>query len=284
VSPSHGRLHPRGARSRGQIVDWHRPNAADGRRDRRSWRTASDVHAGGGLGVGSCLGHWIRAHRHRRRLVRRRRAHRNRIRRGGHFRCGLGSRSRRRRRRRGRGRRRRGGRLGIRSRCRVRLGRRGSLVRRLAGSRREEEERIAVTVRIAGRADAEMHVRDILFGRARRTDGADRLPFGHVAAARYRDRTEVDDSDRESVGRLDRHTQAVRGHRSREGDHPCPWRGDRGTGVSADVDAAMLARDIGVVPVAERRQYRPGCRPGPGTHRWSENKEDEEGGAGRSQP
>jgi hypothetical protein len=128
-----------------------------------------------------------------------------------------------------------------------------------------------------------MQVRGLLLCRARRADCAHRLPLGHVLAARHRDRSEVDERDRESVRRLDCQAQPVRRDRSREGDSPFPGRNDRSPGVPAEVDAAMLTRGVGVVPVVEGRQDGSGRRPGPGMRGWSESEDYEGGSNGRSQ-
>ena len=156
----------RGARRVGHGVDRHRPQSSRGPFRGGSRSAARDAHARGPIGA-SRLHRRVRGSGLRRRgcVGRRRRARRRRVG-SGDVRCGLGIRCRRRHWRDRRRRRRCGGRLRLR-----RGGRRIGLrivVRGLRGPSGEERERIEVAVRIGRRPNAEVHIRDILLGGARR--------------------------------------------------------------------------------------------------------------------
>jgi hypothetical protein len=57
---------------------------------------------------------------------------------------------------------------------------------------RQQRQRIDVTLRVACRADAEVHVRLDVIGNTARTDCADERSLGHLRAARNGDRAEVE--------------------------------------------------------------------------------------------
>ena len=201
--------------------------------------------------------------RRRGRHSRRRRRGCSRLRRRGRSRGRRRSRSRRRRgRRRARSGRRSRHRCGRRRGCR--RGRRGG--RRSGGPRRKVGERVAVTLRVGGDADAEVDVRPVDLGVAARPDRGDAVALGHRGARRDRQRAEMRERDREPVGGRDRESAARARHRSREGDGAARGRAHGLTGGRADVDAAVLpggvrlrrVEDEGLEDAAARRP-RPGA-------------------------
>jgi hypothetical protein len=108
-----------------------------------------------------------------------------------------------------------------------------------------------------------MEVRGRMLGLSARTDRADRLALDdlgcplHACGAEMRERHGV------AIGGLDRDTPAAHRHGSGEGDRAAGRREDGSAGGCADVDAAMLARRVGVRSEHELLQYRSVRRPGP---------------------
>ena len=166
-------------------------------------------------------------------------------RRGGRRLCGhRGRRWRRRwsRIRRGRARR-RGWRRHVRRRSglRVRCGRGTTARRRRRVPRRQERERVHVSLRIGGDADPKMDVWLVELGCPARADRADSGPFTDVRAFRDRHRAEMHERDGVAVGGLDRHGLPARRHRA--GKRHSPARGGQNVraGWTGDVDPAVLA-------------------------------------------
>ena len=142
--------------------------------------------------------------------------------------------------------------------------------------RRQEAERIEVTLRLGGRADAEMEIRLIEVGRTARADGAESGALGHGVVLLHRVRAEMRQRHRQPVGGLDRHRLAARRHRPRVADNTARRRKHgyarcRG----ADVDAAVLPARVRMRGIErEALEYRAGDRPRPGVR--AGNRQDEE--------
>ncbi len=108
-----------------------------------------------------------------------------------------------------------------------------------------------------------MQVGLVQLGLAGRADGPDDVAFRDCGALAHRRRAELDERDRESVGGLDRHGDAVLRDGAREG-HRASSRGpDGSSGLATDVDAAMLASRVRIVSEDERLQNRAVGWPGP---------------------
>ena len=106
-------------------------------------------------------------------------------------------------------------------------------------TRRQQREGIDVALWILRHPDPHVHVRNVDLRFARRADQANGLAFGHAVTHRDRDRAEMEERDREAVGRPDRHRAAV--DRQRAGEGHAPFRGgtDRRPRIGDDVDAGM---------------------------------------------
>jgi hypothetical protein len=156
------------------------------------------------------------------------------------------------------------------------------LTPRLAPARGEKRKGVQVAVRIGGRPDTQVDRGDGLLGRPGGTDRSNRLPLAHGGASGHGHGPQVDERDRVAVVGLDRHGEPVRSDRTSEGDAARPRRDHRGTGLPADVDAAVLAGRVRIASVVKRLQQRPGGRPRPRTCPGGEHEEDERHGGGRS--
>ena len=103
------------------------------------------------------------------------------------------------------------------------------------------------------------------------------VALGDEAAARDRDRAELQQRHRVAVGGLDRHGPAAAGHGTAERDRAGGRRAHGGADVGADVDAAVLAGGVRVRAQLERPDDRPVGGPGPG---GGSRDDDEERGRG----
>jgi hypothetical protein len=232
----------RAARGRGRPYarrgDGHTASCGDGR-GCRSCRSCS-------LGRGRVADGGDRSRSRRRRRRRRRGGHR--------CRCGRGDRRgldgcRRGRRR---GRRRGDDRHGSR--------RRGGASR----PRRQEGQRVEVSLRLGGGPDAQVHVRRVDLGVAAQPHRPDDGAFGDGVAPADPNRREVRQGDGEAVGRLDRERAAGGGDRAREGDGPFRRSAYGAARLTRHVDAAVLAGGVRVRRVErERLEHRAGRRPRP---------------------
>jgi len=167
------------------------------------------------------------------------------------------------------------GRLRRRSRRRLLLAR----PRRLAGfPRREERERIDVTVWIGGQANAEMDVRLGPLGIAARADGADDLPLLDRRPHTHADRPQVDERDRIPVRGANRQAQPFVRKPAREGHDPARGSTDIRAARRADVDAPVLAPGVRVFVGDERSQHRAVDRPAPGRRTWCKHERCEQHG------
>jgi hypothetical protein len=130
--------------------------------------------------------------------------------------------------------------------------------------RREEEQRVEVSLRIGDTADAEVDVWDGKLRDSARPHRADHVALGHVHAAGDPQRAKVEQRRGVSVGGRDRKGLAAGRHGARKGDRPARRSDDRGSRCRTDVDAAMESALVRVGAEAERAQDRPLHRPRPG--------------------
>jgi hypothetical protein len=140
--------------------------------------------------------------------------------------------------------------------------------RRGGGPLWQEAERIDVALIVRRHAHAEV---DEWLGRvddpARPHSAHDRT-LGHDRSARDADRAEMDERGRVSGRRLNGDRLAAGRHRPRERDDAFGRREHVRTTRRAEVDAAMLARRVGVgVIERERTEHGSVDRPGPGLRR-----------------
>jgi hypothetical protein len=138
---------------------------------------------------------------------------------------------------------------------RSRRGRRGRRCGRRSvgrgGALRQQRQRIDVALRILRHPDPQVHVRLVDLRLARRADQAHGLPFGHAVTRRDRDRAEMEERDREAVGRPDRHRAPVDRQRAGEGHAPSRGGADRRPDVSADVDPGVTVFAVLLAPEVE---------------------------------
>jgi hypothetical protein len=140
--------------------------------------------------------------------------------------------------------RRRRGRRGVRRWSGLRIGRRRGVAarwRRRRLPRREDRERIDVSLRVGGDADPEVDVGLIELGRSARADAAQRGPFVDPSGLRDCDRAKMHEGDGVAVGGLDGHGLAVARHGSGKRHGPGRWRQHLRAGRPGDVDPAMLS-------------------------------------------
>jgi hypothetical protein len=131
-------------------------------------------------------------------------------------------------------------------------------------ARRQEAERIEVTLGLCGDANAEVDVRTVVLRRAADPDSRDGRAFGDLGSTPNRDRAQVKQRDGVAVWRPDRHRPSATRNGAGEA-HGAAGGGAHGPALCAgDVDAAVLTGGVGVAAETERLQYRPIHRPGPG--------------------
>jgi hypothetical protein len=106
--------------------------------------------------------------------------------------------------------------------------------------------------------------------------GAHRLALIHMGIPLYRNRAQMDERDRVAVVCADRQREAARRHRAGERHRTGAW-GEHGlAGLSADVDAAMLAAQVRVVPERERTENGTRSRPCPRPRRRGKQEQEQE--------
>jgi hypothetical protein len=150
-----------------------------------------------------------------------------------------------------------------------RLGRRVRLCRRSdrrrarrgdLGSRRQEPERIHISLRIAGHAHAEIDIGRITVP----THGTDDGGLADESSSLHPDRSEVQERRGVAEGCLNRNSLAAVRNRPRERHHSFDGREHRCADRRAEVDTAMLPARVGRGRVEHKRaQDRPVHRPGP---------------------
>jgi hypothetical protein len=84
-----------------------------------------------------------------------------------------------------------------------------------------------------------------------RADGRHGISLGHRRAAPDGERAQVEERDREAVGRLDGERPAVAGDAAGERDDPGRRRPDRRPGDRADVGASVESGEVRVVAELE---------------------------------
>jgi hypothetical protein len=159
---------------------------------------------------------------------------------------------------------------------RLRRRRRLGCLRALTGWK--QRERVEVTVRVGGLANPEVHVRDRPLRFAARTDRPHDVTLGDRSSDGQTDRAEVDERDGVTVCGPDRQTETRMRKRAREGDEAVRRRAHVRPHRRTDVDAAMLAARVRIVPRDERPQHRPVDRPGPGVRVGDVSKRDDDEG------
>ena len=112
--------------------------------------------------------------------------------------------------------------------------------------RRQEEQRIEVSLRILDPPNAEIDVRDGQLGDAARADSADFLALGHRCATKHRERAEMDERHGEPLRGQQRERLAAGRHGSRERHRGIDRSQDGRARRRADRDAAVLSRSLGV--------------------------------------
>jgi hypothetical protein len=132
-------------------------------------------------------------------------------------------------------------------------------------ARRQQGQRIDVSLRIARHARSEVHVRLRQLGHAARPNGPNHRSFSHEGPAHHSDRPEVDEGGGVSERRLDRHRLAAGRHGPGKGHDSVRGSEYRATAGSAEIDAAVLAAGIGMRIVERKRpQHRAVDGPRPG--------------------
>lgn len=94
-------------------------------------------------------------------------------------------------------------------------------------------------------------------------DLGDNRSFSDGVAARHRGRAELEQGDREAVGRLDRQRASAARHRTGERDDPTRGRVHRLAARGTDVDAPVLAAGVRVLRDGEGPENRSTDWPGP---------------------
>ena len=130
--------------------------------------------------------------------------------------------------------------------------------------RRQECQRVDVSLRIVGAPDAEMHVGDIELRLSRRPDRPDRLAVRDSVARVDDERTEMEQRDGEPVFGPDGDGSAVARQPAGEGDSPRRGSPDHRARNAADVDARVPALVVLRAAEVERPQHRAVGGPGPG--------------------
>jgi hypothetical protein len=114
------------------------------------------------------------------------------------------------------------------------------------GRRREEAERIDVTIRVGVDPDPEVDERLRLGDLAARADRADDVTLADHGAPRDGVRPQVKKRHCIAVARVNRHRLSTGWNGACEADRPCSGRTHGGTGRPADVDSSVLTSCVGV--------------------------------------
>jgi hypothetical protein len=134
--------------------------------------------------------------------------------------------------------------------------------------RRQERQRVDVTLLLACQPNAEVDVRLAHVDDAARSDGPDVDALGDVRAAPDTDRAEVDERGRVPRRRLDRDGLAAGRNCAGERHHALGRRDDVRARRRREIDTAVLSRSVRMRAVErERAQYGAVDRPGPGLRR-----------------
>jgi hypothetical protein len=137
---------------------------------------------------------------------------------------------------------------------------------RLLSSNRQERERIDVAVRIGSDPDSEVDVRRSTVVRRSR-NGADSVPLAYESVLGNADRAQSDKRDRIAVFAADRDGAPASGHRAGERDRAGHGRTHARTGVTGDIDAAVLSAGIGIVAQRKGAEHLTVERPSPARRR-----------------
>jgi hypothetical protein len=151
-------------------------------------------------------------------------------------------------------------------------------------SRREQPERVDVSLLVRGPADAEMDARHGLLGRAARAHRPDGGTLAHRVTLRNADLAEVDERDGVAVAGEDRDAAAVGRQRPGEGDHAGRRRAHRRPFGPSDVYPSVLPGRVDVRAEVEGPQNRPVGRPRPRGGRGGEDERERDRQADRENP
>ena len=144
-------------------------------------------------------------------------------------------------------------------------GRRHGCRRRGGGiSRRKQGQRVDVGLAVT---DPEVHVRDLVLGRAGGACLGDRLPLGDERATLHEQRADVRERHLVPARSEDRDRQPVRRNLARERHLASRRRPDDLRAAEGDVDAAMLPAGVRVVPEREAAEHLALSGPRPCTGR-----------------
>ncbi len=139
--------------------------------------------------------------------------------------------------------------------------------RRGRHARRQQRQRVDVTLVVVGMANTEMDVRPAHLGVSAGTDRPDAVALGDCRALRHHGRPQMRERHRPAVAGLDRHRLPAARHGADEADDARCGRTNLLARIAADVDAAMLTCPVRVIRVEQERlndspARRPGPRPG----------------------
>ena len=151
-------------------------------------------------------------------------------------------------------------------------------------SRREQPERVDVSLLVRGPADAEMDARHGLLGRAARAHRPDGGTLAHRVALRNADLAEVDERDGVAVAGEDRDAAAVGRQRAGERDDAGRRRPHRRPFGPTDVHPSVLPGREDVRAEVEGPQNRPVGRPRPRGSRGGEDERERDREADRENP
>ena len=130
-------------------------------------------------------------------------------------------------------------------------------------TRREQRERIHISLRIACDPDAEVDIRDLVLWRPARPDRSDSGPFPNGVALPDGERAQLHERHRVAVVGLDSDDLSVRDDRTGERDVARSRREDGGPLLAGNVDPAMLAARVRIPAEDERLEHFSRGRPRP---------------------
>jgi hypothetical protein len=161
-----------------------------------------------------------------------------------------------------------GGRLdGRRCRSRRRL--------RWSRARRQQRQRVDVTMLVGRDPDPEVDVRRFRDAIAALADRAEGVAFADLCPLLDRCRLELQQRDRVPVAGSNRHRATAVRNAPDERDRPCRRRAHVAADVGGDVDPAVLAARVGIVAERERAQQRTVDRPAPSERSRSEYEREQ---------
>jgi hypothetical protein len=118
--------------------------------------------------------------------------------------------------------------------------------------RREESQRIEVSVRVRGQANPEVHMGLGKVGLSARSDDANDVSLSDLLIPSHAHCTELKERDRVAVGRPNGDRAAACRHDAGKGDSSAGRRDYRSAERRSDVDSAMLAPGVRIFSEVER--------------------------------